>query len=134
MIVNPNRDWRAPIAAGAYLVMSVCASVLVTVILGYFLFIRPIEHSQQLAKTALVRQEATTLTLELQAADRQKDTNTIAGALCVSRTRSLVTYRDMRTSKSQRLASLKQADDLEVLLRGLSPHPPTACKGIDPRP
>lgn len=137
----PERDWRAPIAAGAYLLMAVCASVLVTLILGYFLFVSPIEHSQKLATTALSIQQGQTATLDGiivqlrdQATDRQNDTNTIATALCVQRIRSLVTYRDTTKSDRDRQASLKTADDTQKLLNGLHPHPPTKCKGIDPKP
>lgn len=140
-IIDKDRDWRAPIAAGAYLLMAVAAAVLVTLVLGYFLFVRPIEHTQQIQKqqNITLQSQNQTLnqvisTLQNQAFDRQKDTNAIAGAICTQRIRQLVAVRDPRTPEASRKASMESADALFKFLSKLSPHPPTKCKGVDPYP
>lgn len=136
-----GRDWRAPIAAGAYVILAVVCSVVVTFVLGYFLFVKDINRNAddlKVQNTVLVAQSRTLVglitTLQDQALDRQHDTNAFAGAICAQRTRALVAYRDPRTSKSSAVASKNNADELWKFLRQLSPHPPTKCKGIDPYP
>lgn len=108
----PDR-WRAPIGAAAYIGLATVVSLVICLVTVWLFAIRPLDH---------------------QASLRQKDTNTIATALCVSRTRSLQTYLDPKTSMKTRVDSLAAADAYETIIAGLSPHPPTSCLGIDPNP